>query len=320
MQLKLINFDVEPTPPQEEEPLALIIETPEDAKVGEHKKKVDFISDKNALARNPEPNPDLDIDDAYARGDYKSHDLSKEKGVRDEKERKPVPLRKAEGGGEAEKESGAEAKDDPGEKTAAGGYMPVDRRDENGVQDGEMQKNLPSKKVTEETETETDTEAKENSIKGTDILADRGKDLHNMKPVPERRDAGLTPHDHRLTHVIDIGGLSFYTIEGGPFERYLLALEKKIRGNIYPPGQNNKWRLTINGETRLRFKIYQNGKLADLEIVGHKGHESLRITSTNAIELSKPLPRLPPDITQPYKEVNVKIIYILNGGITMKLK
>ena len=106
IQLKLINFDVKPTPPLENEPIVfLFIETPEDAIVGEHEKEPNSISDKNALARNPEAIPDLDIGEPYANGVYKSYALPKKPGVQDEKVQRPVPYKKLKKEGEAKKES-----------------------------------------------------------------------------------------------------------------------------------------------------------------------------------------------------------------------
>jgi hypothetical protein len=53
-----------------------VIATPADAKTAKQPKKADFLSDKNALARNQEPAPTLRLgDDPFSRGDFLSHDL-----------------------------------------------------------------------------------------------------------------------------------------------------------------------------------------------------------------------------------------------------
>ncbi len=52
-----------------------VIETPDDAQVVENQKQADFLSDKNALARNEEANSDLPINDPFARGDFKFEEL-----------------------------------------------------------------------------------------------------------------------------------------------------------------------------------------------------------------------------------------------------
>ena len=318
IQLKLINFEVKPTPPLENESIVFyVIETPEDAKEGEHQKKVKFLSDKNALAKNPETKPNLDIGEAHAKGDHKSYDLQKKHGVQDEKKQKPVPLRKAKGEGEAEKESVTGTKENLKKKRTAGGYISPDLPEKNGVRDGKEQKPVPDKKSKEEEEKEKEkesvTKAKENLKKKGAAILDYTRDYLNMKPVFEKREPGVTPHDHQQTRVIDIGGLSHDTKDGGDIWRYLQALKKKIQGNIHPPGAHTSWRLSMNGETRLRFKIYKNGELKDLEILEHKGHKPLKITSVNAIELSAPFPELPPGFTEPYLEVTVNIEIIIEG-------
>jgi hypothetical protein len=68
----------------------------------------------------------------------------------------------------------------------------------------------------------------------------------------------------------------------------------------------------ISGETLLRFKIYPNGQLRDLEILGYEGHESLMRTSSNAVEASAPFPKLPSDFPEPYLEVTGKFMYLIH--------
>lgn len=65
-----IVFDLQPDNKPRE-----VIETPEDAKTTDKPKNADFLSDKNALARNPETDPEKEIGEAYARGDFDTHEL-----------------------------------------------------------------------------------------------------------------------------------------------------------------------------------------------------------------------------------------------------
>ncbi len=60
---------------QEKRRPAEVVETPEDAKVDEFQKDAHLASDKNALARNSETNPELDLGDAFAKGDYEFREL-----------------------------------------------------------------------------------------------------------------------------------------------------------------------------------------------------------------------------------------------------
>ncbi len=91
-----IVFDLQPEKPSE------VIETPDDAKTVEKQDKADFLSDKNALARDAEAAPDVRIDDPYARGDFESHDLSPMNAPVGEQ---PLPPEEQENAAKAEKVS-----------------------------------------------------------------------------------------------------------------------------------------------------------------------------------------------------------------------
>jgi hypothetical protein len=53
-----------------------VIATPADAKTTRNPQKADFLSDKNALARNQEPAPGIPLgNEPFSRGDFASHDL-----------------------------------------------------------------------------------------------------------------------------------------------------------------------------------------------------------------------------------------------------
>lgn len=96
--IRLGVFVVSPQPLVENAPIVFdlqqpdlpreVIETPDDAKTVEKQENADFLSDKNALARNPETDPDLTLGEAYAKGDFESHDLPAQQG---NKEQQPVP-------------------------------------------------------------------------------------------------------------------------------------------------------------------------------------------------------------------------------------
>jgi len=59
-----------------------VVETPEDARTKERPDRADFLSDKDALARNAESAPDLELEDPFAQGDYKVHELPTPQGPR----------------------------------------------------------------------------------------------------------------------------------------------------------------------------------------------------------------------------------------------
>lgn len=86
IHLRIFEFDITPASSPETAPIVFdlqpdtgfpkeVIETPDDAKTVEKQKKADFLSDKNALARNQEPAPDKEIGEGFSRGIIDSHDL-----------------------------------------------------------------------------------------------------------------------------------------------------------------------------------------------------------------------------------------------------
>jgi hypothetical protein len=90
----------------------------------------------------------------------------------------------------------------------------------------------------------------------------------------------------------------------------MLELKRRVQRNIHPPSAFKDLGL-ISGETLLRFKIYPNGMLKDLEILNYQGHKSLMITSSNAVEISAPFPPLPREFPEDYLEVTGKFIYFV---------
>jgi outer membrane biosynthesis protein TonB len=273
IHLKLIQLDIVPPPPVEDEPIVFdlqppnlpreVIETPNDAKVVEQQKKANFLSDKNALARNPETNPNLDIGEPFARGIFESHDLPAARGIQGQQQQQvPEAGEAAKTEGAAEKEPLSEPTENLLETDVAAIYREYERQRRERMKQG-IQDRLPT------------------------VL-----------------------HDNQVSRALDQGGLSFNTYNWD-FAPYLLALKNRIRRNIFPPAAFTHLGL-ISGETLLRFKIYPNGQLRDLEILGYEGHESLMRTSSNAVEASAPFPELPPDFPEPYLEVTGKFMYLIH--------
>jgi hypothetical protein len=248
-----IVLELQP-PPSERSGPREVIETPEDAKVVEKQDKADFLSDKNALARNPETNPKVDLGAAFSRGDLNTHELPRQEGPMGKTLEPPKP-------------------DTP-------------KPDEKPQQ--------------QEQKPET-----------ADIYANilrPPKTLPSLPPGVQERLPSVR-HDNRDSRVEDSGGLSFNTYDWD-FAPYLLMLKHRIQRNIFPPPAFSQLGI-IDGDTLLRFKIYPNGQMKDLAILNYDGHESLMITSRNAIESSTPFPGLPKDFPEPYLEVTGKFIYFV---------
>jgi hypothetical protein len=116
-------------------------------------------------------------------------------------------------------------------------------------------------------------------------------------------------HENLKSRALEMGGLSFNTYDWN-FAPYLLELKRRIRQNIFPPIAFTRLGM-ISGTTLLRFKIYPNGELRDLRVLGYQGDKSLMKTSHTAVEISAPFPRLPTDFPEPYLEVVGKFFYLV---------
>jgi len=273
LRFNLINFDVvseaflddesivfdlqQPERPRE------VIETPEDAKVVERQEKAEFLSDKNALARNQEINPDLNVGEAFSRGITDSHDLSAKQGVRSNKPQKPMSEKEVIENGEGEEESPKVPKEDMDTEGDMIAYK------------------LPERK--------------------------RPDRIFQKEPGPH---PGVT-HDNRDSRARDMGGLAFNTYDWN-FAPYMLFLKKKIGNNIFPPAKFYLGMMV--GENLLRFRIYPDGELKGLELLGYEGHQLLTKTSHNAVDASAPFPQLPQNFPKPYLEVTVRFTYIFQKG------
>ena len=112
-----------------------------------------------------------------------------------------------------------------------------------------------------------------------------------------------------LSKVNEVGGFAFNTYDWD-FAPYMLELKRRIQSNIFPPIAFSQLGL-IDGETLLRFRIYPDGRLENLELLNYKGHKSLMDTSMDAVGISAPFPELPEDFPEPFLEVTGKFIYFI---------
>jgi len=250
-------FDLsEPQAPRE------VIETPADAKQVDRQQNADYLSDKNALARNQDTPPPVTPkgDEPYARGDFESHEL---------------PL--------------------PPVSSAAAPEIPAA---------------VATKPNPTGQEAETQAEKKSDLRREIDRAAELRPEQLARKQSPGGTQVLRPGVNHRQIEsmVEDMGGLSFNTYNWN-FAPYLLELKRRIQGNIFPPVAFTQLGL-IDGNTLMRFKIYPNGELRDMEVILYRGHVSLMETSTSAVTMSAPFPRLPNEFPEKYLEITAKFIYI----------
>lgn len=234
--------------PDQSSPPRRVIETPPDAEIPQVPDKADFLSDRNAMARNENVDQEKPVAEApHNRGDLETHDLP------------PSP--------KAATESSTVEEPQP-----------------------KSYRNLLN----------TDSYVKENFQRQLQ---------EKPQQTPSQRERTGIEHQQLATRVKDMGGLSFNTYNWD-FAPYMLRLKALIEQNIHPPHAFTHLGL-ISGVTLLRFKIYPNGELADLEVLDSKGHKTLMETSTSAVQISAPFPDLPKNFPEPYLEVTGKFIYMI---------
>jgi outer membrane biosynthesis protein TonB len=240
-----------------------VIATPADAPTAPRPRRADFLSDKNALARNQEPAPHLPLrEEPFARGDLASHDLA----TRPPSPERPAARTQEPGQGRAV------ARGEGNSPQAGGSDLPEGERAEAEAGPHEPSAGGPA---------------------GKPFRFDLPGVLHRQMEARADRD----------------GGLSFNTYNWD-FAPYMLALKERISRNIFPPLAFSKLGM-IDGNTLLRFKIYPDGRLADLELLGYSGHRSLMETSRLAVSASAPFPSLPADFPESYLEVTAKFSYFI---------
>ena len=127
----------------------------------------------------------------------------------------------------------------------------------------------------------------------------------------QRRSSGSASqrqtYDQRQSSANDVGGLSFNTY-AWDFAPYLIELKHRIQKNIYPPPAFT--RLGFGGRNMIRFRIYPDGSLEALEVLGYEGDQALVETSKKAIQLSAPFRKLPKTFPEDFLEVTGSFIYM----------
>ncbi|MFQ5708056.1 MAG: energy transducer TonB, partial [bacterium] len=114
-------------------------------------------------------------------------------------------------------------------------------------------------------------------------------------------------YDNQDSRSLDVTGFSLNTYEW-EWAPYLLGVKHKVEPNIFPPAAYYRLGM-ITGQTLLRFKIMPDGELRDLKVLQYTGHETLKETSIQAINISAPFAPLPADFPEPYLEITAKFYY-----------
>ena len=85
-------------------------------------------------------------------------------------------------------------------------------------------------------------------------------------------------------------------------------MKKKLKSNIYPPAIFT-YMGGISGETTVTFRVWPDGKMTDLIVLGFNGHRTLMETSVTAVEKSSPFRPLPGDFPEEYLELTWTFFY-----------
>lgn len=128
-------------------------------------------------------------------------------------------------------------------------------------------------------------------------------------PAESRRAVAA---ENTQTRALEEGGLQLSTYDWH-FAPYLKYLKERIQSHIFPPPAFTRLGM-IEGESKVRFRIYPDGRMEQLEVLDSRGSELLLNTSTRAVELSAPFKPLPDDFPDPYLEITGLFAYVLMRG------
>jgi len=129
------------------------------------------------------------------------------------------------------------------------------------------------------------------------------------RPAPSRSQVASRNLSSRA---LEEGGLQLSTYNWN-FAPYLKYLKQRIQSHIFPPAAFSRLGM-IDGESKVRFRIYPDGRMEKFEVLDSRGSELLLKTSTQAVELSAPFKQLPEDFPEPFLEITGIFAYILYKG------
>ncbi len=135
----------------------------------------------------------------------------------------------------------------------------------------------------------------EEKEKSQETEKDAEQQFGESKQRPEGFDADL----------VGDFALSTYEWEWAP---YWLAFKRKLNRIWYAPPAYYRLGL-IHGHTISRIKISRDGRLVDLEVLRHVGHESLQQSSVSALDGVFPFQPLPDHFPEDHLEITIKMIY-----------
>lgn len=128
---------------------------------------------------------------------------------------------------------------------------------------------------------------------------------------PSLRQVDANLFKNAISKANAAGDFSFSTYDFDWYD-YARRLKERVRSNWYVPDAFRKLGL-ISGRTLVSFTILPDGSVINFQVLQHEGDESLEISSSNAIELSSPFDKLPPDFPDEQLDVTFGFYYLLPG-------
>ena len=135
--------------------------------------------------------------------------------------------------------------------------------------------------------------------------------------TPQKRNTELPQSNEKelsieeqLNSVKKHGGLKLntYAWEYAPYLKYL---KRVIESNLNPPYAFT-YMGVIHGDVLLKFRIYPNGGLEDLNLIYSNTHSSLEDCSRDAVTFSAPFRPLPKSFPREFLEITALFSYINN--------
>ncbi len=249
-----------------------LVETPDDAKVDKAPQDAQFLSDKNAQARDDYQADDIKQGSAFSEGltDFKIFA----------------------GGGQPGQQMEAPQSEQPSDDMNMKDAENTPTNDEqNDPRDGDVQLSRQQQR----TQTRF----------SKDLLYGRPSNS-SSSPVTFSEDVNW---NNQQSSAADQGGISLSTYEWN-YAPYLLYLKRRVRDHVYPPAAFYQLGL-ISGEVVLKFTIFKNGAISEPELVNSKGHNSFISTSMNAIKAASPYKNLPDDFPENKLELTWTFIYTI---------
>ena len=172
---------------------------------------------------------------------------------------------------------------------------------------------VPAQGKRETQSTDRSSETTDNPINFVEMLqknADEARKERERTVLGGELPQSRIEMDNSKTRALERGGLQLSTYAWN-FAPYMQYLKRHIDRHIYPPRAFELG--MIDGMTRVKFRIWRDGRLEGPELIDYEGSELLRDTSLEAVKLSADFKPLPPDFPDEYLDITGTFEYLIFG-------